>query len=97
MEITIDLEKVGLFREATSNDIYEGNLVFLLGDGNELHKRYISEVYNKTDNWKAFCANDGCRYGLDRLYVLKTNAELEKRIDKLENVIKKISSSLNAL
>jgi len=95
--VKVDLLSIGLFRKATPEDIIEGNIVFLIGDGNEMYKKTIEEVYRPDDNWKAFCAEDGCRYGLYDLWVLKSGVELEKRVQKLESIIKQISGSLNAL
>jgi len=69
--VKFDLKEIGLFREATPTDIIEGNTVFLVGDGNVMHKFTIDEVLRPSDPWKAFCADDGCRYGLEDLYVLK--------------------------
>lgn len=96
-QINFDLEKIGLFRKAEPSDITEGNIVYLIGDGDEMHKMTIDEVYSPNDEWKAFCADDGCRYGLRDLWVLKTGNDLQKRIDILENAVSSIRSSLNAL
>ena len=56
-------------RKAEPKDIVEGNEVILIGDFDEPHTRTIVEVLRPSDRFKAFCANDSCRYGLDRLYV----------------------------
>lgn len=96
-KINFDLEKIGLFREAEPSDIIEGNIVYLIGDGDEMHKVTIVEVLRPNDKWKAFCASDGCRYGLDDLWVLKTGTDLQKRIDILENATDSINSILRAL
>lgn len=95
--VKVDLLSIGLFRKATPDDIVEGNIAFLIGDGNEMHRMTIDEVYRPDDDFKAFCADDGCRYGLYDLWVLKSGVELEKRVQKLEEIIEQISSSLNAL
>ena len=29
----------------------------------------VEDVYYPSDRWKAYCANDGCRYGLDGAFV----------------------------
>jgi len=96
-QINFDLEKIGLFRKAEPSDVVEGNIVYLIGDGDEMHKITIEEVYRPNDDWKAFCADDGCRYGLHDLWVLKSGNDLQKRIDILENAVSSIRSSLNAL
>jgi len=70
-QIKFDLENLGLFREAKPSDIIEGNTVFLIGDGDEMHRKTIEEVLSPKDPWKGFCAEDGCRYGLDDLYILE--------------------------
>lgn len=96
-KINFNLEKIGLFRKATSKDIVEGNIVYKIGDGDEMHKMTIDEVLRPDDNWKAFDADDGCRYGLHDLWILKTSNELQQRIDILENVIHSIRSSVNTI
>ena len=93
--VKVDLLSIGLFRKATPDDIVKGNIVFVIGD--EMHRKTIEEVYRPDDDWKAFCAEDGCRYGLYDLWVLKSGMELEKRVQKLEGIIEQISGSLNAL
>ena len=97
ISVSVNLEEIGLFRKAICSDIIEGNIVFLIGDSEEMHKITIEDVYNKNDEFKAFCASDGCRYGLYNLYVLKAETELEQEISKLKNVIENIKSSLNYL
>ena len=57
------------FRKAKPSDIVVGNTVYLLGDGNEIHTQTIDEVLRPDDMYKAYVASDGCRYGLDGLYV----------------------------
>ena len=93
-QINFNLEKIGLFRKATSKDIIENNIVYLIGDGDEMHKMTIEKVLYPDDDFRAFSATDGCRYGLIDLWVLKTNNDLQKRIDILENTINSIRDSL---
>lgn len=71
MKVTVDLEEIGLFRQATELDIVVGNVVYIVGDDDILYRKEIEEVLSPSDPWKAFCAEDGCRYGLDDLYVVK--------------------------
>lgn len=97
LKVKIDLEEIGLFRKAEPSDIIESNIVYLIGDNGEMYKKTIIEVYNPNHDWKAFCANDGCRYGLYDLYVLKDGNNLQKRIDILENTVSSIRGYLNAL
>ena len=91
-KIEFDLDEIGLFRKATPSDIVENNIVFLIGDGNEMHKMTIIEVLRPDDEWKAFCADDGCRYGLYDLWLLKSSNDLIRRIDELETVLTEIKS-----
>ena len=70
-KILLDLHSVSkrTFRKATPEDIIVGNTVYLLGDDNNIYTKTIEEVLRPDDQWKAFCADDGYRYGLDGLYV----------------------------
>lgn len=56
----------------TPNDVRVGQLIFLVDntDDGKIHVRTISEVLRPHDEWKAYCANDGCRYGLDGVYII---------------------------
>jgi len=67
LNITVVMERT--LREATPDDIVTGKTVYLSVDS-EIHTKVIDEVLRPSDKWKAFCADDGCRYGLDGLYVL---------------------------
>ena len=93
-QINFDIEAIGVFRKAKPEDIVEGGVVFLVGDGEEMHKKTIEEVYNKNDEWKAFGATDGCIYGLYDLWVLKSNNDLQRRIDYLETIVENIKKTL---
>ena len=64
------------YREATAEDIVNGNTVYVLGDDLALHKKVIDEVLKPNDQWKAFYADDGCRYGLDGLYIKEGDNKL---------------------
>jgi hypothetical protein len=68
-QLSIDDVSKRTFRKATPEDIVVGNTVYLLGDGNEIYTQTIEEVLRPDDQWKAYVADDGCRYGLDGLYV----------------------------
>jgi hypothetical protein len=57
------------FRKAKPKDIFVGNEVYLLGDYQEIYTKVIDEVLMPNDLYKAFVADDGCRYGLENLYV----------------------------
>lgn len=65
-------------RQAEPKDIISGATVYILGDDNELHKMAIEDVLRPSDPWKAFCADDGCRYGLDGCFIKEEpNAEAQ--------------------
>jgi len=57
-------------REAEEADIFMGATVWLFGDYNIVYKKIVAELLHAGDPWKAFCADDGCRYGMLDLYVL---------------------------
>ena len=70
-KILLDLHSVSkrAFRKATPEDIVVGNTVYLLGDDNEIYTQTIEEVLRPDHQFKAYVADDGCRYGLAGLYV----------------------------
>ena len=41
------------------------------GDNGEIYWHQIEEVLRPNDPWKAFSADDGCRYGYENHYVIK--------------------------
>jgi hypothetical protein len=94
--VKIDLESTRIFRKATSYDIVQGNIVFMVTDNNELVKEVIEEVLNPTDDFKAFVSDDGCRYGLHDLWVLTSNkdylSQLHEVTDKLIRIKKIVNS-----
>jgi hypothetical protein len=92
--IKFKLKELDIFRPAEPSDITEGNIVFLIGDGNILYKMLIEEVIDPSSMFKAFCADDRCRYGLDDLYVLKTSNDLHKEVKELNDIIDSIKSIL---
>lgn len=91
--VRVNLKDVDVFRPAFSGDIYEDNVVFLVGDGSQLIRMVIEEVIDPYSEFKAFTF-DGCRYGLDGLYVLRKDSELHAKITKLENKISLIKEAL---
>jgi hypothetical protein len=91
--VTVDLESIGIFRKATNHDIVLGNVVFLVGDGDELHKMIVEEVLNPSDDFKAFTF-DGCRYGLYDLWVLNKNSDYLAQINELSGKINDIKNIL---
>ena len=59
-------------KEATAEDIVIGKVIWYrdrLGGG---HWQVVEEVLKPNDLFKAYCAEDGCRYGLEGALVLKT-------------------------
>jgi len=63
------------FRQATSKDIVADATVYIEGDDGDLHKKVIEEVLRPSDEFKAFSADDGCRYGLDGCYIKELATE----------------------
>ena len=57
--------------QATHKDIIIGNGIFIEGDDKEMHYKIIKEVLKPDDAFKAFVADDGCRYGLDGAFILE--------------------------
>jgi len=57
-------------RPATASDIVEGAVLFGKGDYG-MYCHTVDEVYYPSDDWKGYCADDGCRYGLWNTYVTK--------------------------
>ena len=56
-----------LLRPALSKDIVEGAIVWY--PRHTPRWQLIEEVHSPLDPFKAFTANDGCRYGLEGAYV----------------------------
>ena len=65
-------DSISMFRRMTPDDMSCGQIVFGIGDcGWYCH--IIEEVICPSDQWKAYCASDGCRYGLYKSYILIEN------------------------
>lgn len=62
-------------RSATSKDMVEGGIIWYPEFRREDLDdpcggwKIIAEVLHPQDQWKAYCADDGCRYGLDGAFV----------------------------
>jgi len=58
-------------RPATSKDIIEGNIIWHQREAKygAPYWNIIEDVIRPNDLFKAYCADDGCRYGLDGAYV----------------------------
>ena len=65
-----------IMRAATKEDITLGNVVFINGDDDQIHKKVIEEVLKPSDLFKGFCADDGCRYGLYECYVDSSDTKM---------------------
>ncbi len=56
-------------RAAHASDIVEGEILWYYdGDDGEFWQ-VVSEVHHPNDPYKAYTAEDGCRYGLDGAYI----------------------------
>jgi len=72
-------------RKATADDVRVGNVFWYMRpveDGGS-YWLMIQDVYHPNDLFKAFCAHDGCRYGLDGAMVEVSNAK-EREADAEE-------------
>lgn len=58
-----------VFRQANPEDFIIGKTVYIEGDNGNLHKMKIVELLRPKDPHKAFCADDGCRYGWDGCFI----------------------------
>jgi hypothetical protein len=58
-------------RPATANDVQEGRIFWYFHDDKPHFWCIIEEVRYPGDDFKAFLADDGCRYGLKGAYVEK--------------------------
>lgn len=56
-------------RPATPRDFREGAVIYHSAGGNSLYWHVIDEVKYPNDDFKAYTADDGCRYGLSGAYV----------------------------
>ena len=56
-------------RPATPGDIVEGAILWYpeFTEGRKWNR--VDEIYSPSDPWKAYCAHDGCRYGLEGAHV----------------------------
>ena len=59
-------------RPATAEDIVNGAVIWYPKDEyTDTYWKYVGFVMCPNDQWKAYCAHDGCRYGLDGAFVEK--------------------------
>ena len=58
------------YRPAVADDIQIGVMVYLKIEEGHV-PLLIDELLHYGAPYKAFCADDGCRYGLDRLFIME--------------------------
>ena len=56
-------------RPATSKDIIEGAIIWYKHGDNGHFWQIVENVLRPSDPYKAYCAEDGCRYGLDDAWI----------------------------
>lgn len=56
-------------RPATHHDIIEGAILWYKHGDNGHFWQIVEEVMHPRHKWKAYCAESGCRYGLEDAYV----------------------------
>lgn len=56
-------------RPATSKDIIEGAIIWYKHGDDGHFWRIVGDVLRPSDPYKAYCAEDGCRYGLDDAWI----------------------------
>lgn len=56
-------------RVANSSDIIEGAIIWHRNGDDGPFWNIVSEVLHPSDTYKAYCADDGCRYGLMDAFV----------------------------
>jgi hypothetical protein len=58
-------------RPATPKDIRMGAVIYHRVGTNDAYWHVVEEVHSPSDPFKAYTADDGCRYGLDHAFVDK--------------------------
>ena len=56
-------------RPATAKDMMPGAIIWYPKEDGESYWKRIEDVMRPNDEWKAYTAHDGCRYGLDGAFV----------------------------
>lgn len=56
-------------RPAEPKDIIEGAIIWHKNDDDYFYWNIVDEVLRPSDPFKAYCADDGCRYGLDCAFI----------------------------
>ncbi len=70
---SVEMPAAADLRPATPRDIKEGSIIYYPAKpGRDAYWKLIDEVLRPDDDFKAYCADDGCRYGLDGAYVRKS-------------------------
>lgn len=76
------------FRPATPEDIIVENVIWYQGGDDGIFWQIIEEVYRSCDNFKAYCGEDGCRYGLDGAFVRVNDNDFEEAFNKFTKITK---------
>ena len=63
-----DAELPEHLRPATASDIVEDHIIWYVREGYH-HWKLVENVLRPDDEFKAYTAHDGCRYGLDGAFV----------------------------
>ena len=64
----VEIPNIKNLRKMETSDVFVGQMVFYNNeDGWFWH--IIEEVYDTTDQFKSYCCEYGCRYGIDGKYV----------------------------
>jgi hypothetical protein len=82
-----------IIRRAEAKDVVLGAEFILEGDDGLCIKK-VDEVLRPNDEWKAFSADDGCRYGLDGLWVIEKSPK--KNVFNIVPVIMGFSHEITA-
>jgi len=56
-------------RPAAPDDIIVGALIWYKHSDGTHYWQVVGDVLHPDDPWKAYCADDGCRYGLENAWV----------------------------
>ena len=74
-------------RKSTPEDIVVDNELLLIGDDSTPYVMIVEEVLNPADEWKAFTAQDGCRYGHRNLWVVEHSINSNRDFTKVESAM----------
>lgn len=69
--------------QAMGNDIFIGNVIWY-PEYNDWH--IVEEILHSEDRYKAYIAEDGCRYGLEGAFIVDKNIDMFIKMEKDELV-----------